>query len=576
MQILSKASKPFMQLSTLELWVDSVILDRALGYQSKVQDLEQTEAEFWQASVSGTYLYDVEIQLSGDQVSGWLCSCPYDGDMCKHVLATLLNIRQLQLTNSVIEGTVSQTTTSQEKVKKPNKTQQLDELLASLSHEQLSHYIRTLLNKNRNLLNQFLLRYPKVNKIDDKKIVEHYSKLFNKIFASYADHDFIDYYAADNFFKDIEELFDNVNQSTMEVNTQLVVYLELSKYLLNSIEKVDDSNGQVSELAKKLTDFVTHLGSKLQNNDVDLFNKLLKTQFDEDYMNYSFNEIFRPLLRQWSTKQLALRPLYLQALDKAFKGRYETWQIKIVILDKFNFLLAWGEHNSAEQFAKDYLYIDEIREYFVCNAILQKKFTKAKELLNAALEKTKFNNNESLWRNYLMDIAYLEKDVPAIRTGLVYKITHEYEIASHYQKLKETYPADEWQAAYAKLMQVLISHDERRAIILNIEAQWAELYKLIQTALQQNAMQGEALFKRYLPMLDKHYPDKVVTQYADLISKLLATKAERRVYEKVAAELRVLGLLTYGKVMQQQLLTQFRFQYKNRPALLQVLKQIKL
>lgn len=576
MQILSKASKPFMQLSTLELWVDSVILDRALGYQSKVQDLEQTEAEFWQASVSGTYLYDVEIQLSGDQVSGWLCSCPYDGDMCKHVLATLLNIRQLQLTNSVIEGTVSQTTTSQEKVKKPNKTQQLDELLASLSHEQLSHYIRTLLNKNRNLLNQFLLRYPKVNKIDDKKIVEHYSKLFNKIFASYADHDFIDYYAADNFFKDIEELFDNVNQSTMEVNTQLVVYLELSKYLLNSIEKVDDSNGQVSELAKKLTDFVTHLGSKLQNNDVDLFNKLLKTQFDEDYMNYSFNEIFRPLLRQWSTKQLALRPLYLQALDKAFKGRYETRQIKIVILDKFNFLLAWGEHNSAEQFAKDYLYIDEIREYFVCNAILQKKFTKAKELLNAALEKTKFNNNESLWRNYLMDIAYLEKDVPAIRTGLVYKITHEYEIASHYQKLKETYPADEWQAAYAKLMQVLISHDERRAIILNIEEQWAELYKLIQTALQQNAMQGEALFKRYLPMLDKHYPDKVVTQYADLISKLLATKAERRVYEKVAAELRVLGLLTYGKAMQQQLLTQFRFQYKNRPALLQVLKQIKL
>lgn len=576
MQILSKASKPFMQLSTLELWVDSVILDRALGYQSKVQDLEQTEAEFWQASVSGTYLYDVEIQLSGDQVSGWLCSCPYDGDMCKHVLATLLNIRQLQLTNSVIEGTVSQTTTSQEKVKKPNKTQQLDELLASLSHEQLSHYIRTLLNKNRNLLNQFLLRYPKVNKIDDKKIVEHYSKLFNKIFASYADHDFIDYYAADNFFKDIEELFDNVNQSTMEVNTQLVVYLELSKYLLNSIEKVDDSNGQVSELAKKLTDFVTYLGSKLQNNDVDLFNKLLKTQFDEDYMNYSFNEIFRPLLRQWSTKQLALRPLYLQALDKAFKGRYETWQIKIVILDKFNFLLAWGEHNSAEQFAKDYLYIDEIREYFVCNAILQKKFTKAKELLNAALEKTKFNNNESLWRNYLMDIAYLEKDVPAIRTGLVYKITHEYEIASYYQKLKETYPADEWQAAYAKLMQVLISHDERRAIILNIEAQWAELYKLIQTALQQNAMQGEALFKRYLPMLDKHYPDKVVTQYADLISKLLATKAERRVYEKVAAELRVLGLLTYGKAMQQQLLTQFRFQYKNRPALLQVLKQIKL
>ena len=576
MQILSKASKPFMQLSTLELWVDSVILDRALGYQSKVQDLEQTEAEFWQASVSGTYLYDVEIQLSGDQVSGWLCSCPYDGDMCKHVLATLLNIRQLQLTNSVIEGTVSQTTTSQEKVKKPNKTQQLDELLASLSHEQLSHYIRTLLNKNRNLLNQFLLRYPKVNKIDDKKIVEHYSKLFNKIFASYADHDFIDYYAADNFFKDIEELFDNVNQSTMEVNTQLVVYLELSKYLLNSIEKVDDSNGQVSELAKKLTDFVTHLGSKLQNNDVDLFNKLLKTQFDEDYMNYSFNEIFRPLLRQWSTKQLALRPLYLQALDKAFKGRYETWQIKIIILDKFNFLLAWGEHNSAEQFAKDYLYIDEIREYFVCNAILQKKFTKAKELLNAALEKTKFNNNESLWRNYLMDIAYLEKDVPAIRTGLVYKITHEYEIASYYQKLKETYPADEWQAAYAKLMQVLISHDERRAIILNIEAQWAELYKLIQTALQQNAMQGEALFKRYLPMLDKHYPDKVVTQYADLISKLLATKAERRVYEKVAAELRVLGLLIYGKAMQQQLLTQFRFQYKNRPALLQVLKQIKL
>lgn len=563
-----------MQLSTLEQWVDPVILGRALGYQLAVQNLEQTESEFWQASVQGTYLYDVEIQLDGDQVCDWLCSCPYDGHLCKHVLATLLNIRQLQFNNTVIDN--SYYINNQKNTKKLSKAQQLDELLQSLSHEQLADYIRSLLNRDRQLLDQFLLRYSIPNQTNDKNIIEQYLKLFNKIFAKYEDNGFIDYYAATGFFQDVEELFENINQSTCAVNTKLAICIRLSKSLLNSIENIDDSNGQVSELTQKITNYVTVLGSTLSNLDLSLFEKLLKTQVDDDYMNYDFNEIFKPLLKQCSTRQLSLRPRYLQVLDKKLNSEYGAWQRKIFVLDKFNLLLAWGEKKLAEEFAYDYLHIDQIREYFVCDAILQKDFKKAKELLYSALKTVKFGDNEAQWQHYLIQIAYLENDIPAIRTGLLYKITHEYEIASHYQKFKETYSSDEWSTAYAKLMQLLLGHCERHAIILNIEAQWAELYSVVQTCLQQNSIQGELLFKRYLPILDKYYPDEVVKQYAELIIKHLAAKAERKVYEKVAVELRVLGTLTHGKAMQQKLLTQFRFQYKNRPALLDVLRQAKL
>ena len=50
------------------------------------------------ATVLGTEDYTVEVTLEDDKVMDYICDCPYEGDMCKHVVATLLTIRERKKT----------------------------------------------------------------------------------------------------------------------------------------------------------------------------------------------------------------------------------------------------------------------------------------------------------------------------------------------------------------------------------------------------------------------------------------------------------------------------------------------
>ena len=58
-----------------------------------VSELEETSPGEWTATVEGTDEYNVEISMNGKNVESWYCDCPYDGEICKHVVAVLLAIR---------------------------------------------------------------------------------------------------------------------------------------------------------------------------------------------------------------------------------------------------------------------------------------------------------------------------------------------------------------------------------------------------------------------------------------------------------------------------------------------------
>ena len=58
-----------------------------------VSELEEDSPGEWTATVEGTENYSVEISMDGKEIKSWYCDCPYDGEICKHVVATLLAIR---------------------------------------------------------------------------------------------------------------------------------------------------------------------------------------------------------------------------------------------------------------------------------------------------------------------------------------------------------------------------------------------------------------------------------------------------------------------------------------------------
>ena len=84
----------------MESWKDYFekrILDRGRSYYNNgaVQNLRKT-AEGYEAYVSGTVRYEVEIEMENGKVEYMSCDCPYadSGENCKHMAAVMYVIEK--------------------------------------------------------------------------------------------------------------------------------------------------------------------------------------------------------------------------------------------------------------------------------------------------------------------------------------------------------------------------------------------------------------------------------------------------------------------------------------------------
>lgn len=86
-----------------------------------------------QASVNGSYEYEVEIYQKGDKIYG-ACTCPYGGGTCKHVVAVLLQIVRDGFNDIPVQKVIKVTT------KEDNKN--LDEYLKQLPKSELIKLVK--------------------------------------------------------------------------------------------------------------------------------------------------------------------------------------------------------------------------------------------------------------------------------------------------------------------------------------------------------------------------------------------------------------------------------------------------
>ena len=82
-------------ISNFEKYVLPKILMRGEDYYESdaVLEIEEESPGEWIATVCGTENYKVTVSMEGNEIVAWECDCPYDGNICKHVVATLLAIR---------------------------------------------------------------------------------------------------------------------------------------------------------------------------------------------------------------------------------------------------------------------------------------------------------------------------------------------------------------------------------------------------------------------------------------------------------------------------------------------------
>jgi len=87
-----------MNLKDIQQNISSKIYERGQeyfedGYVTEIQSLGNGK---WVTEVEGNYDdYSVEVNIDDkNNIKSWHCNCPYDGDVCKHVVAVLLAVKE--------------------------------------------------------------------------------------------------------------------------------------------------------------------------------------------------------------------------------------------------------------------------------------------------------------------------------------------------------------------------------------------------------------------------------------------------------------------------------------------------
>ncbi|QQZ28208.1 hypothetical protein HMY34_05250 [Thiothrix subterranea] len=551
-----------MNLDNFEQHINAVIMQRGRGYTQRVHNLEETEPEFWQAEVNGTRAYDVEIQLDGKEISEWSCTCPYDGDICKHVAASLLNIRQ--------QLRVKPTSPAQ-----PTKRQQLDQVLNTLKREDLAAYIRQLLHDDRKMLDKFLLRFQVVTPTTEAPS-KQYQQLFDKIARQYSSYDYIDEDDASAFADEVQELLDTLSASNLASAAKVEICFTIAQGIAGIANNVDDSNGELNSLMYSIKDELATAYPQLPTSEqATLFKRVLATQFDSRYSEYGLEDTFTELLEEWAQHSQTDQNTYLQALDKHIQSRPNDWQRDALLRQKLELLKTWNRLDDMEAVATTHMEIPDFRDTFIQKAIDAKDYDKARSLLQDGIhlaEQQKNAGTISRWRKRSLEIAYLQNDIPAIRTELEHLYQTSHYSLEHYRELKATYPAEEWVNARQRLyglIPVPRGYDSARAMLLQEENDIPALYELI----KQPTIPGQSasLFKRYAPLLAIAFPHEVKATYASQICDYLRDNTGRAVYERVIDELNVLAKMPDGANMAHNLVKDFCNRYKSRKAMVEML-----
>jgi uncharacterized Zn finger protein len=126
----------------------AALLQRGRKYIASVGDVVCTEANGnnqWRATVQGSALYSVTIQVAKNdgEIVFDSCSCPFEGDFCKHKIAVLLHV-----------------TGEDAPPKRRNKIgDKADAILDQLSADDLRKFLRRLFDRDRHLARHFISLY---------------------------------------------------------------------------------------------------------------------------------------------------------------------------------------------------------------------------------------------------------------------------------------------------------------------------------------------------------------------------------------------------------------------------------
>ena len=545
-----------MTLDNFEKQNDSVIVQRGRSYYNDglVVDLEETTDNVWLAEVFGSDDYSVEVSLNDrNEICGYSCYCPYDGPVCKHVIAVCYAIREEKAKAPKL------------KIAEPagkQKKNAFEVLLDAVSLQEYKDFIRNQTLHDKDFKTNFELFFSE--KMVNPDVEKKYGDLIRKLVRKYSDRGFIDYWMSRHLYFEIGKLTAQGKDMIAKGNFRDTFLLSkaILKELIVAIENCDDSDGNIGGA---LSDTIELLAGITASADAapaikqQIFD-FLRTELEQgQYFSYGdFGYEMFSVLRDLAV-QLGQISAFVDFIDNQcskLTGKYDDYRKEFFQKEKIGFYKEIGCDDEAAKLIRQNMDIVEIRRAEVDKAIDQKDYGTARQLIADGIEIAESNGHPGTvaeWKNHLLRVADLENDTGAIRRLTRY-LTFDRSFDKHYyDRWKQTFSEAERKEAVAGLIAERIAEADREqedlkeryyrsshpqylryvAPVYIEEQMWNRLLELVKEDNHLNT------FLEYHEHLVKCYPKEMLALYLPKF-EFLGTKVDgRSQYAELARKMKL-------------------------------------
>ncbi len=556
-------------LNEFEQLIDEKILKRGLSYfnSGAITDFSEISTDEYEAVVSGTEEYTVQLEISNNTIIEHNCDCPYDMEpICKHVVAVIFHLQQDELE-------LNQPNLPKPKKKKTKSiSQQVKELLKAISHNELIEFVQENSKKDKKFRNYFLASFGHLNQNQSK---EFYQKQIHSILQSAAGRDgWIGWSDMKYVVNTTEPFLENAEKYLVNNNFENVFFIStaLLEEMTEAFQYGDDSNGDLGYFVESAMELLLKLTQE----------KLPKA-LEEEIFEYCVFSFKQQLFEGWDWHLGMLHiacaliekesdaDIILNCLDSV-NGQYERERAQSFKLD---LLRRFKDEKEVEKYINEHISNSSIRTKEIEKAFADKNFEKVINLSNDGINCDKKDKPGlvKIWYNWLLKVAQSQKDTSKIIEYSRFLFIDDFHPEQDYhQILKDTIEEENWHPFLEDIIKEITPKNRwtYTGLIRKIyikEEWWDRLFLMLKQNLSmENIQQNEQyLAKDYSPELIELYSERIT----DYVEKYIG----RNHYQTACGYLRRMKKLG-GNEHVNDLMELFRKQYPQRKALMDELTRV--
>jgi hypothetical protein len=572
-----------------ETAVGTTILGRARQYwrEGRVLRLEEIGEGTWEAQVAGTEDYAVTVVIEDDTIEEHACTCPYDGYVCKHVVATLYAIREQRAS--------AHGPSAAGKGRAPRRADEVEAALSRLSADALTSLARRAARDSREFRSMLLLEDALASGAGE---ISTYRRIIADFAALTKDRDgYVPYPRTREAIRGAERLRAAADEwiASGDADRAMTVYQAIVEELREVMRSVDDSNGYVSGAISDAIERIATSAQQVTSADrrKEVFEYALQMATDRRFGGWDWAWDFLEMASQLAdTRELEDRLIetlssiagdredVLADGDEAEEGEDDlragflqegALRMILGILDRR------GDAAATAQFVRSHLHATSVRRWAVERAFAMGEYDVVRELAEEEIERTPtrpwaVRGGAHEWTNWLLRVAQAESNMEETRRLArdLFLTTGDFR---YYDLLKDCTAAAEWVQTRDGLAATLEREGRGffggrciAAAIWAREEKWDRLFNVVMKA-------PSTMLHEYRDVLEPRYPNELVEYYVSSVRDMLRETTGRRVYEQACALLRRVARLGQSELVG-DLIEEFRAGYPTRRALKEELERL--